>query len=68
MSAPNGSRKVIRRYRLLLPMLAKRVRVIFTPSEYVKRNVMRRFEVENVIVTPNGVDTRIFRLIHMSLR
>ena len=48
-------------YRLLLPILAKRVHVIFTPSEYVKQKVMRRFEVENVIVTPNGVDTRVFR-------
>lgn len=50
-------------YRLLLPILAKRVRVIFTPSEYVKRKVMKWFEVENVIVTPNGVDTRVFRPI-----
>ncbi len=47
-------------YRLFLPMLAKRVRVIFTPSEYVKQKVMKRFGVENVIVTPNGVDTSVF--------
>ncbi|MBV6401095.1 MAG: D-inositol-3-phosphate glycosyltransferase [Anaerolineales bacterium] len=48
-------------YCLFLPMLAKRVRVIFTPSEYVKQKVIRRFGVENVIVTPNGVDTSVFR-------
>ncbi len=47
-------------YRLFLPVLAKRVRVIFTPSDYVKQKVMRRFGIENVIVTPNGVDTSIF--------
>lgn len=47
-------------YRLFLPMLAKRVRVIFTPSKYVKQKVMERFGVRNVIVTPNGVDTSIF--------
>ena len=47
-------------YRLFLPTLAKRVRVIFTPSEYVRRKVMERFGVENVIVTPNGVDASIF--------
>lgn len=48
-------------YRLFLPILAKRVRVIFTPSEYVKQKVMKRFGVKNVIVTPNGVDTSVFR-------
>jgi len=48
-------------HRLLLPILAKRVRVIFTPSEYVKQKVIKRFGVEHVIVTPNGVNTSIFR-------
>lgn len=47
-------------YRLFLPILAKRVRVIFTPSKYVKQKVMARFGVENVIVTPNGVDASVF--------
>jgi glycosyltransferase involved in cell wall biosynthesis len=47
-------------YRLLLPILAKRVRTIFTPSEYVKRKVIRRFDIKNVIVTPNGVDHSLF--------
>ncbi len=47
-------------YRLFLPILAKRVQVIFTPSEYVKRKVMARFGIKNVIVTPNGVDASIF--------
>ena len=47
-------------HRLFLPKLAKRVRVIFTPSEYVKQKVMKRFGVENVIVMQNGVDRSVF--------
>jgi len=47
-------------YRLCLPILIKRARVIFTPSEYVRGKVMKRFGIENVIVTPNGVDTAHF--------
>jgi glycosyltransferase involved in cell wall biosynthesis len=43
-------------YRLFLPILARRVRTVFTPSEYVKRKIERRFGIKNVIVTPNGVD------------
>ena len=43
-------------YRLLLPMLAKRVQRVFTPSEYVKHNVTRRFGIREVTVTRNGVD------------
>jgi glycosyltransferase involved in cell wall biosynthesis len=46
-------------YRLFLPLLARRVQKVFTPSEYVKKKVMRRFGIENVIVTPNGVDPAI---------
>jgi glycosyltransferase involved in cell wall biosynthesis len=47
-------------YRLLLPLLAKNVRVIFTPSEYVKQKTLKQLGAKNVIVTPNGVDTAIF--------
>jgi glycosyltransferase involved in cell wall biosynthesis len=47
-------------YRLFLPILAKRVRIIFTPSEYVRQKVMKKFGVENVIITPNGVDPSVF--------
>jgi len=47
-------------YRLFLPILAKRVRIIFTPSDYVKQKVMKLFGVSNVIITPNGVDTSVF--------
>ena len=43
-------------YRLFLPILAKRVRMIFTPSEYVKQRVISRFEIKNVTITPNAVD------------
>jgi glycosyltransferase involved in cell wall biosynthesis len=47
-------------YGLFLPILAKRVRKIFTPSEYVKQKVMTRFDVRNVTVTPNGIDHSLF--------
>lgn len=47
-------------YRLFLPILAKRVQVIFTPSEHVKCKVMKKFGVEKVIVTTNAVDTSRF--------
>ena len=47
-------------YRLFLPILARRVRKICTPSEYVKQKVMTRFEIKNVIVTPNAVNHAIF--------
>lgn len=47
-------------YRLFLPILAKRVQTIFTPSEYVKEKVIQRFGAKNVIVTPNGVDYSLF--------
>jgi glycosyltransferase involved in cell wall biosynthesis len=47
-------------YRLFLPILAKRSKVIFTPSAYVKQKVEKSFGVHPVIVTPNGVDTSRF--------
>ena len=47
-------------YRLLLPFLMKHVRIIFTPSEYMKKKLIKRFGVDNVTVTPNGVDTSVF--------
>lgn len=47
-------------YRLFLPILAKRVRRVFTPSEYVKQKVIKRFGIENVTVTPNGVNHSAF--------
>ena len=47
-------------YRLFLPMLAGRVQVIFTPSEYVKQKIIKRFGVRDVIVTPNAVATSRF--------
>jgi len=47
-------------YHLFLPILVRRVRVILTPSHYVKRKVYARFNTDNVIVTPNGVDQKIF--------
>ena len=43
-------------YRLFLPILARHVRVVFTPSEYVRRKVCARLGAANVVVTPNGVD------------
>lgn len=47
-------------YRVCLPMLATRARVIFTPSEFVKQKIVARFGVPKVIVTPCGVDTARF--------
>lgn len=47
-------------YRLFLPILVKRVQAVFTPSEYVKEKVIRRFGITNVTVTPNGVNRSIF--------
>jgi len=47
-------------YRLFLPILARRVRGVFTPSETMKHKIMRRFEIGNVVVTPNGVDRAVF--------
>jgi glycosyltransferase involved in cell wall biosynthesis len=47
-------------YRLFLPILARRVRKVFTPSEYVKQKVIRRFGIKNVTITPNGVDRSVF--------
>jgi glycosyltransferase involved in cell wall biosynthesis len=47
-------------YSLFLPILARRVCKVFTPSEYVKQKVIRRFGIKNVTVTPNGVDRSVF--------
>jgi len=47
-------------YRLFLPLLARRVKKVFTPSEYVKQKVMKRFDITDVTVTPNGVDRSLF--------
>lgn len=47
-------------YRLFLPILAKRVRRILVPSDYIKQKVTKRFAVDNITVTPEGVDSAIF--------
>lgn len=47
-------------YRLFLPILAKRVQTIFTPSEYMKQKVISRLGAREVILTPNGVDHLLF--------
>jgi glycosyltransferase involved in cell wall biosynthesis len=47
-------------YRLFLPILTRRVRKVFTPSEYVKKKVITRFGIKNVSVTSNGVDRSVF--------
>ncbi|HET9906865.1 MAG TPA: glycosyltransferase family 1 protein [Anaerolineales bacterium] len=49
-------------YRMFLPILVKRVRIVFTPSEYVRQKVTSRFGIRNVKVTPNGVDHCRFTL------
>jgi glycosyltransferase involved in cell wall biosynthesis len=47
-------------YSLLVPMLVKRAGLLFVPSEYVKQKMIQRFQMHNVIVTPNGVNPSIF--------
>src|SRR5688572_3889823 len=47
-------------YRIFLPILMKRVRNVFVPSEYVRQKIMKRFAIDHVIVTPNGVDHSVF--------
>lgn len=47
-------------YRLFLPLLARRARVLFAPSVHVQRKLMARFGVKQVLVTPNGVDAGRF--------
>ncbi len=47
-------------YRLFLPILARQVRRVFAPSEYVKHKVIARFNVKDVTVTPNGIDHSLF--------
>jgi glycosyltransferase involved in cell wall biosynthesis len=34
--------------------------MVFTPSAYVKQQAIKRLGIENVIVTPNGVDHTLF--------
>jgi glycosyltransferase involved in cell wall biosynthesis len=47
-------------YRFILPILARRARVVFVPSCYIQRKVMKRFGLRNVTVTPNAVNTACF--------
>lgn len=47
-------------YRSFLPVLIRRVRLIFTSSEFVKRKIGQRFGVRNVVVAPGGVNTFTF--------
>lgn len=50
-------------YRLLLPALARRVKMLLTPSEYVRQKALRRFSLspEQVRVVPGGVDMTRFQ-------
>jgi glycosyltransferase involved in cell wall biosynthesis len=47
-------------YRLFLPLLAKRVRVIFTPSEYMRKKISARFGLSSVLAIPPGVNHEMF--------
>jgi glycosyltransferase involved in cell wall biosynthesis len=47
-------------YRLFLPILLKRVQRVFTPSDYVRQKLIRRFGIQDVVLTPNGVDQSLF--------
>jgi glycosyltransferase involved in cell wall biosynthesis len=50
-------------YRLSLPILARRVQRILTPSEYVRQKVMAHFNLKQarVVAIPEGVDLLAFR-------
>jgi glycosyltransferase involved in cell wall biosynthesis len=56
-------RRYVQWYRLLLPLLARRVQHILTPSQFSRDRIVRVLRVppERVTVTPLGVDPR-FRL------
>jgi glycosyltransferase involved in cell wall biosynthesis len=47
-------------YRLFLPLLIRRVRLIFTSSEFVKRKIGQQYGVKKVVVAPGGVNTFTF--------
>jgi glycosyltransferase involved in cell wall biosynthesis len=47
-------------YSLLVPILVRSTQVIFTPSDYVKQKIIKRFGPRHVVVTPNGVDASVF--------
>lgn len=47
-------------YRSFLPMLVRRVRLIFTSSDFVRRKIEQGFGVKNVIVATGGVSTFTF--------
>jgi len=47
-------------YRLFLPILARRVQIVFTPSEYVRQKVTARFDGVNARAIPSGVNTEVF--------
>jgi glycosyltransferase involved in cell wall biosynthesis len=49
-------------YRLFLPLLARRIKRILTPSETVRKRILARFSLpaERVITTSAGVDTARF--------
>jgi glycosyltransferase involved in cell wall biosynthesis len=47
-------------YRSFLPILIRRVRLIFTSSDFVRRKIEQGFGVKNVVVAPGGVSTFTF--------
>ncbi len=47
-------------YRILLPILVRRVRVVITPSDYVKRKVLKQFPGVHALAIPSGVNTEVF--------
>jgi glycosyltransferase involved in cell wall biosynthesis len=50
-------------YRLLLPLLVHRVRLVVTSSDYSRRKILARFHLpaERVVVIPGGVDRTRFK-------
>ncbi len=55
-------------YRVLLPILVRRVRRIMVPSEFVRRKAIARFSLppEKIVTIPGGIDTSKFHAMHVS--
>lgn len=48
-------------YSFFVPILVRRTRILFVPSEYVRQKVLQRLGRSDVVVTSNGVDLSVFQ-------
>ncbi len=47
-------------YSLSVPRLVRRAQAVFAPSNHVKQKLVERFGLQNVVITPNGVNQSVF--------